>query len=161
MRNFKFSTLPAIALLCVVTAGPAVAQGRGRGQAKPAKVEKSEKTEKAEKAEKAKPADARRPELGARDRDRIAAYYSTRTPGLPPGLAKRDDGLPPGLDKQIQRNGTLPPGLQKRIRPLPPALERQLLPLPAGYRRGIVDSYVIVYAPRTYLVADVLANIVR
>jgi hypothetical protein len=156
MGNKRFrSAVPVIALLCAVVAGPALAQGRGRGQAKPDKAPKAEKA-----AEKPKPAVAGHPEFGSRDRERISTYYSRRT-DLPPGLAKRETGLPPGLEQHLRRNGTLPPGLQKRIQSLPPALERQLVPLPAGYRRGVVDSYVIVYKPGTYLVADVIANVVR
>jgi hypothetical protein len=135
------------ALLCTSAADPALAQGRGRGQAKT--------------ADPAAATAVVQVEFGTRDREIITAYYKDRQSGLPPGLAKRDGALPPGLEKQLRRNGTLPPGLQKKITPFPPALERQLTPLPAGYRRGIVDVHLIVYRPDNYLITDVILNIVR
>ncbi len=135
------------ALLCTSVADPALAQGRGRGQAKT--------------AEPAAATVVVQFEFGTRDREIITAYYKDRQSGLPPGLAKRDGALPPGLEKQLRRNGTLPPGLQKKITPFPPALERRLTPLPAGYRRGIVDAHLIVYRPDNYLISDVILNIVR
>jgi hypothetical protein len=139
-----------VALLCTLAAEPALAQGRGRGQAKGPKA-----------AEPAKADKAARYQFGPRDREIITTYYAQPKSGLPPGLAKRDGGLPPGLEKQLRRNGTLPPGLQKRIQPFPVPLERQLPPLPVGYRRVIVGPHVVVYRPDTNLIVDVIRNIVR
>jgi hypothetical protein len=123
----------------------ALAQGRGKTKAK-------------------EPAAAKavvQVEFGPRDRDLITTYYRERAAGLPPGLAKRDGALPPGLEKQLERNGTLPPGLRKKITPVPPALSRQLTPIPAGYRRGIVDGHLIVYRLDSYVITDIIVNIVR
>jgi hypothetical protein len=147
MRVPSFSSVgvPVIALLCIAIAAPALAQGRGRGRGTDAKPPSAAVVQ---------------VELGARDRDLITAYYAKHKSGLPPGLAKRED-LPPGLERQLRRNGTLPPGLRKKITPFPLALERQLLPLPPGYRRGVIDTHVIVYSPDTFLITDVLLHIVR
>jgi Ni/Co efflux regulator RcnB len=65
--------------------------------------------------------------------------------------------LPPGLGKKFYRTGHLPPGWEKRMEPLPVVVERRLVPLPSGYRRGYIDGSIIVYAPRTEIVVDVVA----
>jgi hypothetical protein len=96
-----------------------------------------------------------------RDREIITTYYTQRASGLPPGLAKRQGALPPGLEKQLRRNGTLPPGLQKQIQLFPADLDRQLTPLPAGYRRGIVGTNVVVYRSTTQKIIDVIQGIAR
>lgn len=96
-----------------------------------------------------------------RDREIITTYYTQRASSLPPGLAKRQGALPPGLEKQLQKNGTLPPGLQKQMRPVPAELDRRLTPLPAGYRRGIVGTNVVVYRSTTQTILDVIRDIVR
>lgn len=149
MRTYTIGSVGVLvaALLCTTAADPALAQGRGRGQAKT--------------TDPAAATVVVQFEFGTRDRDIITAYYKDRQSGLPPGLAKRDGALPPGLEKQLRRNGTLPPGLQKKITPFPRALERQLTPLPAGYRRGIVDVHLIVYRPDNHLITGVILNIVR
>lgn len=139
-----------VALLCTMVAGPALAQGSGRPRGHAPQA--------------APPAAATvvvQYGFGARDREIITTYYTQRTSGLPPGLAKREGGLPPGLKKQLRRNGTLPPGLQKKIQPFPEALERQLSPLPTGYRRVIVDVHVLVYRPDTHGIVDAILDIVR
>jgi len=74
----------------------------------------------------------------------ISEYYAPRYQRLPPGLAKK-----------LARTGRLPPGWEKRIEPLPVVVERQLIPLPAGYRRGIIDRQAVIYVPRTLVVIDV------
>ena len=53
--------------------------------------------------------------------------------------------LPPGLRKKYARTGQLPPGWQKKIEPFPTALERDCAPLPAGYRRGVIDAHAVIY----------------
>lgn len=137
------------ALLCVLLAGPALAQGRdgGRGVKKTA-------------APAAVTADVKFG-FGAHERAIITTYYTPRTSGLPPGLAKRDAALPPGLEKQLRRNWTLPRDVQNRIEPLPVVLERQLPSLPLAYRRGTVGGHVVVYRPDTHVVVDVMLNIAR
>ena len=62
--------------------------------------------------------------------------------------------LPPGLAKKYYRTGQLPPGWDRRIQPLPYEVERSLPPAPAGYARGYVDGYAVMYQPRTHLVID-------
>jgi hypothetical protein len=56
--------------------------------------------------------------------------------------------LPPGLRKKYQRTGQLPPGWQKKMEPFPASLERECTPLPAGYRRGVVDAHAVIYNTR-------------
>ncbi len=144
-----------VALLGAIVATPALAQGRGRGQAKQGQSA-------AKKA--APPAKATvvvQYGFAPRDREIITTYYRQRASGLPPGLAKRQGALPPGLEKQLRRNGTLPPGLQKQIQPFPADLDRQLSPLPAGYHRVIVGTNVVVYRSTTQKVMDVIRDIVR
>jgi hypothetical protein len=53
--------------------------------------------------------------------------------------------LPPGLRKKYQRTGQLPPGWQKKMEPFPAKLERECAPLPAGYRRGVLDAHAVIY----------------
>ena len=53
--------------------------------------------------------------------------------------------LPPGLQKKYQRTGQLPPGWQKKMEPFPATLERDCAPLPAGYRRGVLDAHAVIY----------------
>jgi hypothetical protein len=36
-------------------------------------------------------------------------------------------------------------------------VERQLVPVPVGYRRGIIDGFAVVYSPRTGVIVDVTA----
>src|SRR5262245_50359173 len=76
--------------------------------------------------------------LGPHDVRIISEYY-----------APREHRLPPGLQKKLRRTGHLPPGWEKRFEPLPVVVERQLVPVPVGYRRGILDGYVVVYDTRT------------
>ena len=53
--------------------------------------------------------------------------------------------LPPGLQKKYKRTGQLPPGWQKKMEPFPATLERDCAPLPAGYRRGVLDAHAVIY----------------
>ena len=138
-----------VVTLLLMSSTTALAQGRGRGQAKV--HEPAAKTARTREA---------RPVFGSHDREIITNYYGRRS-GLPPGLAKRDGDLPPGLEKQLRRNGTLPPGLQKKLRPLPSALERQLDPLPRGFRRGILDRHLVVYRTGNNTISDVFLDAVR
>ena len=63
-------------------------------------------------------------------------------------------GLPPGLAKKYYRTGELPPGWERRIQPFPYEVERGLPPVSAGYARGYVDGYAVIYQPRTHVVID-------
>jgi hypothetical protein len=56
--------------------------------------------------------------------------------------------LPPGLQKKYARTGQLPPGWQKKMTPFPASLERECAPLPAGYRRGVIDAHAVIYNSR-------------
>ena len=53
--------------------------------------------------------------------------------------------LPRGLRKKYERTGQLPPGWQKKVEPFPASLERDCAPLPAGYRRGVIDAHAVIY----------------
>jgi len=62
--------------------------------------------------------------------------------------APRYRNLPPGLQKKYARTGQLPPGWEKKIEPFPASLERECAPLPAGYRRGVIDAHAVIYNSR-------------
>ena len=53
--------------------------------------------------------------------------------------------LPPGLQKKVARGGQLPPGWQKKMQPFPASVDRALLPLPAGYSRGVFEGHAVIY----------------
>ena len=71
--------------------------------------------------------------------------------------APRYRNLPPGLEKKLYRTGRLPPGWEKKVQPLPVVVERQMVPVPSGYRRGIIDGYAVLYNPGTQVIIDVTA----
>ena len=50
-----------------------------------------------------------------------------------------------------QRNGYLSDGWARRIRPVPVYIERDLRPVPRGYRRGLIDGYVVVHNDRGFI----------
>jgi hypothetical protein len=93
--------------------------------------------------------------FGARDSRMILDYYHPSS-GLPPGLAKRGGDLPPGLERQLRRNGKLPPGLQKKLTPFPRDLEVRLSPIPAGYRRTQLGTWVLLIQDATNVIYDVI-----
>jgi hypothetical protein len=62
--------------------------------------------------------------------------------------APRYKKLPKGLQKKYARTGQLPPGWQKKMEPFPAELERNCAPLPAGYRRGVIDAHAVIYNSR-------------
>ena len=74
---------------------------------------------------------------GTRDIEMIRQHY-----------APSYRNLPPGLQKKYARTGQLPPGWQKKIEPFPASLERECAPLPAGYRRGVIDAHAVIYNSR-------------
>ena len=74
---------------------------------------------------------------GARDVEVIRTHYAPRYRNLPPGLAKK-----------YARTGQLPPGWQKKMEPFPVELERRCAPLPAGYRRGVIDAHAVIFNER-------------
>jgi hypothetical protein len=78
---------------------------------------------------------------GTRDIEIIRRHY-----------APRYRNLPPGLQKKYARTGQLPPGWQKKMEPFPPSLERECSPLPAGYRRGVVDAHAVIYDSRGIII---------
>lgn len=79
--------------------------------------------------------------------------YVGENPGF---LTREARGLPPGLAKNLQRGKPLPPGWAKKIAPFPVVLDRRLHPLPAGYRRVVVDRWAFVIAEATNTVMDVI-----
>jgi hypothetical protein len=62
--------------------------------------------------------------------------------------------LPPGLQKKLARGKPLPPGWQKKFESFPVDVERRLAPLPAGYRRGVIDGHAVIYNSRTSVAVD-------
>jgi hypothetical protein len=71
---------------------------------------------------------------GTHDVEVVRRYY-----------APKYRNLPPGLQKKYARTGQLPPGWQKKMEPLAAAVERECTPLPAGYRRGVIDAHAVIY----------------
>lgn len=71
---------------------------------------------------------------GVREIEVVRTHYAPRYRHLPPGLAKK-----------YARTGQLPPGWQKKMEPLPVVIERELVPLPAGYRRGVFEGHAVIY----------------
>ena len=136
-------------VVCTLAGGIAIAQGNGKGKGHNKKKDDQESGGNVQYG------------FAAHDREVISSYYSQRTQGLPPGLAKRGGNLPPGLEKQLQRNGTLPPGLQKKLEPCPPELERQLPPLPEDYRRVVIDAHIAVINRHTNVIVDIFKGVVR
>jgi len=84
--------------------------------------------------------------FGPRDVRILREYYQPRYRNLPPGLAKK-----------YQRTGRLPPGWAKKMEPVPVVVERELVVLPPTYRRGYIDGVIVVYAPRTMVMIDVVS----
>ena len=128
-------------------------QGRGTGQGR--------QTGQGKPAEQTTVSASVRVEIGARDREVITNYYTTRAAGLPPGLAKRGGDLPPGLEKQLQKNGQLPPGLDKKLEPMPDGLVRRLAKLPDGYSWFSLGAHVVVVNKQANIVGDFVLNVVR
>jgi hypothetical protein len=149
MRFRIASRILAVIVACTLAGGMAIAQGNGKGKGHNKKKDDQESGGYVQYG------------FAAHDREVISSYYSQRSQGLPPGLAKRGGNLPPGLEKQLQRNGTLPPGLQKKLEPCPPELERQLPPLPADYRRVVIDAHIAVINRHTNVIVDIFKDVVR
>src|SRR5262245_43941945 len=78
---------------------------------------------------------------GAHDIEVVRRYYAAKYRNLPPGLRKK-----------YARTGQLPPGWQKKMQPLAVAVEHDLAPLPAGYRRGVIDAHAVIYTPHGTIV---------
>ncbi len=89
---------------------------------------------------------------------RIILDYAGQHPTLVSAEARR---LPPGLEKNLRHGKPLPPGWQKKLAAFPAPLEGQLSPLPAGYRRVVVDRWALVIADATNVVLDVIDLIKR
>ena len=68
--------------------------------------------------------------------------------------APRYRNLPPGLQKKVARGGELPPGWKKKFEPFPVAIEHRLVPLPVGYRRGVIDAHAVIFNTRTNVIVD-------
>jgi hypothetical protein len=75
----------------------------------------------------------------------ISAYYAQRH--APSSV----------VDKKIHRNGQLPHGWETRMQLLPAQVERLLVPLPDGYRRGIINGFAIVYSLQSGVIIDAIA----
>ena len=87
-----------------------------------------------------------------------ACYFQPGDTRVITGYYRQHQGeLPPGLQKKVYGTGHLPPGWAKRMQPLPVIVERRLTPIPAGYSRGLIDGYAVVYSPRTQVVVDIVA----
>lgn len=150
LANMIFAGLLACSLVSDVAMAQGNSQGKGKG-----KGHNKNKDDQGEQGGYVQYG------FGAHDREVIQTYYTGHKSGLPPGLAKRGGNLPPGLEKQLQRNGTLPPGLQKKLEPCPVELERQLPPLPADYRRVVIDAHIAVINRHTNVIVDIFKDVVR
>ena len=76
---------------------------------------------------------------GTRDIEMIRRHYARRVYAIYRLVCKR----------KIHTHGTaLPPGWQKKVEPFPASLERECAPLPAGYRRGVIDAHAVIYDSR-------------
>ena len=150
MRFRIVSRILAGIVACTLAGGIAIAQGNGKGKGHNKKKDDQEQS-----------GGYVQYGFGAHDREVIQTYYKGHNSGLPPGLAKRGGNLPPGLEKQLERNGTLPPGLQKKLEPCPVELERQLPPLPADYRRVVIDAHIAVINRHTNVIVDIFKDVVR
>ena len=95
---------------------------------------------------------------GARVSVSISNYRIPREETVVVSEYYRGQSLPPGLAKKLRRGGSLPPGWQKKIQPVPVVVEQRLAPIPAGYRRGIMDGAYVVYEPNRGLIVDVMLN---
>ncbi|MBI4459996.1 MAG: hypothetical protein HY648_08055 [Acidobacteria bacterium] len=150
MRRLGISVCVIVLSWCA-TASNSWAQGKSQGKA-------AQKTETAgDKVRQALPAG--QPVFTTQEITIIRDWFRVNRSGLPPGLAKRET-LPPGLERQLRQKGTLPPGLQKKIQPFPMELERRLSVLPTGYRRVVIAGNVILMNPETYLVYDIVRNVI-
>jgi hypothetical protein len=157
MRNQMIKAFFAGAIACALICGGVAAQGNGNGNGKDkGKGHNKQKDDQGENQ-----GGYVQYGFGPHDREVIQTYYSGHKSGLPPGLAKRGGNLPPGLEKQLQRNGTLPPGLQKKLEPCPVELDRQLPPIPADYRRAVIDAHIVVLNRHTNVIVDIYRDVVR
>lgn len=95
---------------------------------------------------------------GARVSVNISNYRIPREETVVVSEYYRGRSLPPGLAKKLRRGGSLPPGWQKKIQPVPVVVEQRLAPIPAGYRRGIMDGAYVVYEPNRGLIVDVMLD---
>ena len=59
--------------------------------------------------------------------------------------------------KKVRRNEELPRGWESRMELLPAPVEHLLVPVPDGYRRGIIDGFAVVYSLQTGLILDAVA----
>jgi hypothetical protein len=125
--------IAGVAALLAVTAGPAVAQGRGQGHGK------AQNRGQAKKAE-------RQAEARFNDHDRQIAnnwYTHNRTRQLPPGF--RDaDRLPPNLETRLRPGYVLDPDLRRRVYPAPVVLVRGFTPAPPGYRYVVIGGHIVL-----------------
>jgi hypothetical protein len=62
--------------------------------------------------------------------------------------------LPSSQEKKIHRNGPLPSGWETRFHVLPTAVENVLIPVPVGYRRGILGGFAVVYNLQSGIITD-------
>ena len=95
------------------------------------------------------------------DDDDHSSYRISREEGAVVSDYYGGRSLPPGLAKKLRRGGSLPPGWQKKIQPVPVVVEQRLAPVPAGYRRGIIDGAFVVYEPNRGVIIDVMASFGR
>ena len=54
----------------------------------------------------------------------------------------------PGVADFRRHDGTAAPGWEKKIEPFPASLEREWAPLPAEYRRGVIDAHAVIFNSR-------------
>jgi len=57
----------------------------------------------------------------------------------------------PRVAYRYYRGGYLPPYWRTRIVPVPVYLEPEFVPVPYGYRRGLIDGHAVVYNSRGFI----------
>lgn len=136
--------LAAVLVLLLAAAGPALAQGKSKGN--PGKPDNEVTTE-----------DVIEGVLGAvlndDERSIIRNYF-----GEHPKAAGKVKELPPGIRKKIARGGAMPPGIAKQA--LPDGLHRRLPPRD-GYNYEIVGTDVVLVETATRVIVDVLRDVLR
>src|ERR1051326_9594008 len=111
---------------CSLSAGPLLAQGRGRGHGR---------------GEDDRPGHDDHEERHGPD----SRYFRGEHYAVLQRYYAGPRDLPPGLRKKYYRTGKLPPGWQAKIRPFPPEVVRVLPPPPPNCERGYIEGVAVVY----------------
>jgi len=142
--------IPALVVAAALCAGPAYAQGRGRGHDKHRDDYPTGTSGRV----------VTREVVIDRDGHARAVREYAHDGTLPPGLARRE-ALPPGLRAQLHERGTLPPGLQRRLVPVPYSLARRMPRIPSYDRRYFAGDDLVIVDTRTHYVVAIIPDVWR